>query len=75
MTRLMEKALEAIRELPEAEQDELARMILEATGQAPGYDPTPAEMEAIEEGLADADAGRFATDAEVAAAFGRFARQ
>jgi predicted transcriptional regulator len=36
------------------------------------YQPTDAELASIERGLADARAGRFATDEEVAAVFARF---
>jgi hypothetical protein len=36
------------------------------------YEPTPSELAGIDRGLADAEAGRFASDAEVEAAFAKF---
>ncbi len=39
------------------------------------YELSPEELEGIERGLADAEAGRFATDEEVAALFAKARRQ
>ena len=57
---------------PEA-QTELAGYAadIEAALAAGGYHPTDAELAGIDRGLADARAGRFATDEEVAAVHAR----
>jgi hypothetical protein len=75
MTKLLEKALEVIRQLPPEGQDEIARLIL---GMA-GDDGEPEEIDAADlsdvlESLAQAERREFATDAEVEAAFRRFDR-
>jgi predicted transcriptional regulator len=58
---------------PEA-QAELAAYAaeIEAALVAGEYQPTEAELAGIDRGLADARAGRFATEEEVAAVFARF---
>jgi predicted transcriptional regulator len=58
---------------PEA-QAELAAYAaeIEAALAAGEYQPTEAELAGIDRGLADAHAGRFATEEEVAAVFARF---
>jgi hypothetical protein len=75
MTKLLEKALEAVRRLPPDSQDEIALAMLTLTGN----DGDPEEIDAahlpaVLEGLAQAKGRQFATDAEVEAAFRRFER-
>lgn len=72
ITRL-EKAFDAVRKLPPERQEEIAAVIETAVDE-PSYVFTPDEMKKIEEGIADADAGRFATDEEVEEVFARFGR-
>jgi predicted transcriptional regulator len=73
MTKLLEKALEAVRQLPSDSQDEIARaMLLLAQTDADPEPIEPAHLAAVLEGLAQAKRGEFATDAEVEAAFRRF---
>jgi hypothetical protein len=75
MTKLLDKALEAVRRLPSEEQDEIARTILHlATGDGEAEPIDPAHLPAVLEGLAQARRREFATDAEVEAAFRRFDR-
>lgn len=71
MTRLLEKAIAVVRKLAPERQDEVASMILSASSEAP-VEITHEELEAVEAGLADADAGRFAADEEVEALFAKF---
>lgn len=74
MTKLLENAVEAIRGMPDATQDAIARFILDVARAGP---PEPIQYEhraAVAEGLAEADAGEFASDAEVEAAFRHFRR-
>jgi hypothetical protein len=74
MTKLLERALEAVRLLPAESQDEIARaMLILAAGDQREPEPIdPAHLSAVLEGLAQAKRREFATDAEVEAAFRRF---
>ena len=76
MTRLLEMAVEAARQLSPEEQDELARTILEIVHGADDdvYVLSDEENAAIDEGLAQADRGEFVSDEEVRALFDRFKR-
>ncbi len=70
MIKLMEKAIKALKGLPEDRQEELAGYILHAV-EEPIMKLTDAERAAVQEGLAAADAGDFATDEEIEAISGR----
>ena len=75
MTKLLEKALEAVRQLPPDSQDEIARAMLTLAGDEGEPEETdPAHLPAILEGLAQAKRREFATDTEIEAAFRRFDR-
>lgn len=67
----LDTAIAAVRDLPESRQDELADAILAAANTA-DRNYTSAQLQAIDEGLADADAGRFASDEDVERLFARF---
>jgi predicted transcriptional regulator len=73
MTKLLDDAIQRVKELPQERQDELARMLIDvaASDLAP-YVLTDEERKAVEEGLAEAERGEFATDEEVAAMWRRF---
>ena len=70
MTKRLEQAVEKIRELPEADQDDAADLlfVLAARANAPEKldDATRA---AIREGMRQARRGEFATDEQIAAIF------
>jgi hypothetical protein len=74
MTKLLETALDLVRRLPADSQDEIARAMLSLArsneGELEAIDP--AHLPDVLEGLAQARRREFATDAQVAAAFGRF---
>lgn len=73
MTKLLQKALEAVRLLPPESQDEIARAMLTMAGEgAQPEDIDPAHLTDVLESLAQARRREFATDAEVEAAFRRF---
>jgi hypothetical protein len=74
MTKLLEQAVEIVRRLPPANQDEIARAMLSLaqTGEGELEDIDPANLPNVLEGLAQARRRQFATNAEVAAAFRRF---
>ncbi|MDD1528738.1 hypothetical protein C7U92_14365 [Bradyrhizobium sp. WBOS7] len=75
MTRLLEKALQAVRQLPADSQDEIARAMLVLTANAGEPEEIdPVHLPAVLEGLAQANLRQFASDAEVEAAFRCFER-
>ncbi len=72
MTKLLEKAIAAARELPDADQDQVAELILSIATKAEG----PAVLDdetraAIREGVEQAKRGEFVSDAKMAAFFRR----
>ncbi|SHK82714.1 hypothetical protein SAMN05444159_4286 [Bradyrhizobium lablabi] len=73
MTKLLEKALEAVRRLPPGSQDEIARAMLTLAGDEEEPEAIdPAHLPSVLEGLAQAKRRQFATDEDVEAAFRRF---
>jgi len=75
MTKLLERALEAVRKLPADSQDEIARAMLDLA--ANGGEPEivdPEDLPSVMEGLAQARRREFATDEEVEAGLRRFDR-
>lgn len=73
MTKLLEKAVQAVRTLPPESQDEIARAMLQlAAGEGEPEKIDPEHLPAVLEGLAQARRGEFASDAEIEAAFRRF---
>jgi hypothetical protein len=73
MTELLDKALAAVRNLPAAEQDNLARVILRLTG-ADDEAPLPLTREekaAVAASKRAAARGEFATDDEVRAVWAK----
>jgi hypothetical protein len=73
MTKLLEKALQAVRQLPPDSQDEIARAMLTLAGYEGEPEPIdPAHLQDVLQSLAQAQRKQFATDAEVEAAFRRF---
>ena len=75
MTKLLERALEAVPGLPADTQDEIARAMLTMAGDEGEREPIdPAHLLDVLESLAQAKRRQFATDSEVEAAFRRFDR-
>jgi len=73
MTKLLEQALEAVRQLPLEAQDEIARAMLHLAESEGEREPVaPAHLAAVLEGLAQAKRREFASAAEVEAALRRF---
>jgi hypothetical protein len=73
MTKLLEKALEAVRRLPPDSQDQIALAMPSLSGkEGEPEEVDPAHLPAVLEGLAQAKRRQFSTDAEVEAAFRRF---
>jgi hypothetical protein len=72
MTKLLEEAIIKVRELPEAEQDEAAEMLLSLASRRAGPIRLDEETRAaIQEGKAQARRGEFVTDEDMAAFFKR----
>lgn len=73
MTKLLQKAVEAVSRLPANDQDEIARAMLTLAGEtgAP-EDIDPEHLGDVLDGLAQARRREFATDAEMAATFRLF---
>lgn len=68
MTRLLEQAVEMVRVLPDAMQDELARVLIQLAGvDQPPIELTPEENAALDKSLAEAERNEFATDEEIRA--------
>jgi len=69
MTKLLEKAIAKVRELPEDEQDALAAALLAMTGEeTPTIRLDEVTRAAVREGLAQAERGEFVADEIVAEA-------
>ncbi len=60
----------------EQDQEELAQVALEIEARRHGlYQPSPEELKAIDEALAEVARGEIATDEEVEAVFAKYRRQ
>jgi hypothetical protein len=73
----LKNLLERIQTWPEEAQNELVAVAaqIESELQGDGYTATQNEQQVIDEAMASLDAGEFATDAEVAAAFAKFRKR
>jgi hypothetical protein len=73
MTKLLDKAIEAVRGQAPEEQDEIAAMLPTMADESEdGEEIAPEALGAIERGLDDLKHGRIATDEQVEAAFCSF---
>jgi predicted transcriptional regulator len=72
MTKLLEQAIETARALPPAMQDEMARVLMALAGDARSTVQLSAEEAAsLDESLAQAERGEFATEEEVSAVWAK----
>lgn len=72
MTKLLDKAIATVRELPPELQDDVARMLLSLTGdEAPPIILSDAERAAIAFSKAAAARGQFATEEQVRAVWAK----
>jgi hypothetical protein len=73
MTKLLDKALDAVRRLPGDEQDEVARAMLHLAARNGETEPVdPEHLSAVLEALTQGEHREFASDSEIEAAFRRF---
>ena len=72
MIKLLEKAIENIRSLPDNQQSDLAELLMTLTGaQSENYVLSDDERKALELGLKQADEGDFVADNDMAAFWSR----
>lgn len=68
MTRLLEQAVAAVSALPDEQQDEFARVLLQLAGvEQPPYRLVSEERADVDASMAEAQRGEFATDEEIRA--------
>jgi predicted transcriptional regulator len=73
MTKLLEQAVETVRGLPAEVQDELAGVLLQLAGKdQPVIQLNAADEASLEESLAQADRGEFASDEQVRAIWAKY---
>lgn len=73
MNQLLEKAVDAVRQMPSDDQDKIARLMLDlAEGDMSTEQTDPTHLPDILESLAQLRRGEFASDAEIETAFRRF---
>jgi predicted transcriptional regulator len=73
MISALKDALKAAETWPQEDQEALVAAAREIEAQRSGfYEATPEELAAVDRGLADADAGRFASEEEVNALKAKF---
>ena len=72
MTKLLDKAVEAVRKLPASAQDEVAAAIFAFTGSSQAsVDLTPDEIDAIARSKAAAARGEYASEEQVQAVWSK----
>lgn len=75
MTKLLDQAIETVRQLPEAEQDVAAKFLLGfANRDADRYQLTPEQIAEVELAKQEVRAGKVATDTEMEDVWRRFSR-
>ena len=75
MTKLLERAVEAVRRLPPETQDEIARVVLQLAGDDEfAVSLTDDERAALAQSKAAAERGDFASDEEVRAVWAKHRR-
>ena len=74
MTDLLEKALEAVRRMPPADQDAIAQAMLSMAHLGEAENVSEEDWQDVLAGLAEIERGEIATPEEVDAAFRSFGR-
>jgi hypothetical protein len=74
MTKLLEKGIEAIRNLPAGRQDMAGELLLSLVKTKPKYRLTPERIEDVKLAIAEANRGEYATDREMADTWKKFGR-
>ncbi len=75
MTELLEQAIATVSTLPDEQQDELARVLLQLAGmEQPPYSLTSEERADVDASMGEAERGEFATDEEIRAIWAKHGR-
>ncbi|KQO49993.1 hypothetical protein IPV08_13860 [Methylobacterium sp. SD274] len=74
MTDLLEKAVEAVRRMPPADQDTIAQAIISMTEIGGADDIDPDHLQDVLDAMAEVGRGEYASAEEVSAAFRSFER-
>lgn len=74
MTKLFQKGIEAVRDLPADRQDMAGELLLSLAKAAPEYRLTPEQLADVKLAIAEADRGDFAADSDMAEAWKKFGR-
>jgi len=75
MTKLLDRAIEAVSALPEDKQDELAALVMKFIAlREPIHQLTPEEGASFSKSLDQAARGEFASDEDVHSLFSKYAR-
>lgn len=75
MTKLLDRAIEAAKELPAEMQDEIASILLRFMGEdGPVYQLTPEEEADLDEADREIERGEIATEEEVRAVLAKYIR-
>jgi hypothetical protein len=72
MDTLFEKAVELVRQLPEAEREDIARAMLSLAEPERGEPIDEADRQSVLAAIDQADRGQFASDDDMAETFKRF---
>lgn len=68
MTVLLDQAVKSLRDLPDETQDALARLLMQFAGiDQATVELTPDEAASLDESIAQAERGEFATDGQIRA--------
>lgn len=75
MTELLEKGIKAVQDLPTDRQDMVGSLLLEIAGMTSSkYSLTAEQIEDLKIGIAEADRGEYASDAEMVETWAKFDR-
>jgi hypothetical protein len=72
MTKLLEKGIQAVRELPAERQDMAGELLLTLAASEPQYELTRAQIEDLKLAVEEADRGEFTGDKEMAETWRKF---
>jgi hypothetical protein len=72
MTTLLDRGIQAVRELPADRQDLAGKLLLTLAATTPRYELTAEQIEDLRLSIAQADRGEFATEEEVAKPWKKF---
>jgi hypothetical protein len=74
MTKLLEKGIMAIRDLPADRQDMAGELLLSLAKTGAQYELTFEQLEDVKQAIVEADHGDFASDSEMAGTWKKFSR-